>query len=179
MRTWLAYGSLKPDDLVRRADEEEWFPVRLFPEFSSIFSPPEGEPKSGLWKSPRPSAPAQPTTRFRKFQYVPEEQRSGNVIRRLLSGFIWRPITFWSTAATVFTSKIYRNSKDEAGFLTTWPRWVEIPLTLLILLHAVMWTSAAFWVVPRANMVKNTIVESVHDVMQEATAELPPAAATK
>lgn len=175
LRTYLAYGSLKPEDLVRRADEEEWFPVKMFPEFASVL--PETPTKSSRWlPDGKPRTPKR-IMRFRDLRHVPLEQRAGRVIWRLLSGFLCRPLTLWRTAAVVFTSSIYRGAKDGSGFLRTWPRWVETPVTILILLHAVMWTGFVFWAVPRAKPFVRAVVESADQAWKDAFASqegLPP-----
>ena len=175
MRTWLAYGSLKPDDLVRRADEEEWFPARLFPEFSGILSPAE-EAKRNRWLPQTKQWQPKTAARLRDFRHVTNHQRGGLVIWRLLSGFICRPITFWRAAATVFTNTVYRRAKDEEGYLRIWPRWVEAPVTVLVILHAVLWTGAIFWTVPHAKSLATTMVVQVQEAWHEATAEMPPPA---
>ena len=169
VRTYLAYGSVKADDLLRRADEEEWFPAKLFPEFASAI-PDAPTKKTNKWFPMGQQKSAHRTMRFRDLKHVPEEQRAGRVIWQLISGFLWRPLTFWRTASTVLSTKIYRGAKDEQGYLRTWPQWSETPVMIVVLLHAILWTGAAFWFIPRAKQVVVAVKAHATDAWHETIA---------
>ena len=162
IRDYIAYGSLKGEDLLRRGDEEEWFAARLFPEFEKDFAPPDAEGGQPMRKPPAHPA------RFRDYKHVPAEQRSGVVVWWLLSGFVCRPILFWKTAGSVFTELIYRRAKTEDGFLRTWPRWTEGAVMVLVLVHAVAWTAAAFWAVPRFKQAVQHVEQLVREEIEQA-----------
>jgi hypothetical protein len=174
MRTWLAYGSLKPDDLVRRAHEQEWLPLKRFPEFNSTQPvaaepPSRWAPRAGTW---RPNA----GVRHYDINHVPDEQCSGVVIWRLLSGFVCRPLTLWRTAGTVCRLNVYVRAKDERGFLRTWPRWMRAPVTVLVVAHALLWTGIACWTMPQVTSLAGIVVEHTREAWHEATMEMPPPA---
>lgn len=172
MRTYLAYGSVKADDLLRRSDEEEWYPAKLFPEFATALPSPTGN--TSKWLLNAKAAEPKRSMRFREVHHVAEDQRAGLVTWRLLSGFVCRPLTFWRAASTVFTSKIYRGAKDAQGFLRTWPRWMEVPVTLLVLLHAGIWTGVTFWAAPKVQPMVTLVVEHAQAAWQEVVAVQPP-----
>ncbi len=169
VRTYLAYGSVKADDLLRRADEEDWFPAKLFPEFASAL-PDAPTKKTNRWFPVGKAKASQRVMRFRDLKHVPEDQRSGRITWHLISGFLWRPFTFWRAAGTVLSTKVYRRVKDEQGYLLTWPQWMETPVMIVVLLHAVMWTGIAFWTVPRAKEIVMVVKEHATDAWNDALA---------
>lgn len=168
VRTYLAYGSVKADDLLRRSDEEEWYPAKLFPEFATALPSLTGN--TTKWSLRAKPAEPRRSMRFREISHVAEDQRAGVVAWRLLSGFVCRPLTFWRAASTVFTSKIYGKGKDEQGYLRTWPRWMEVPVTIMVLLHAGIWTGFAFWAAPKVRPMVAMVVEHAQSAWHEVVA---------
>ncbi|MFZ4768311.1 MAG: DUF4339 domain-containing protein, partial [Roseimicrobium sp.] len=121
LRAYLAYGSIKPDDLVRR-EGDEWQPAKSLPEFADF--DPESQTSRKLWAQDKPKPPPR-ILRYRDYHQVPEEKRARLVLWRLFTGLLFRPLTLWQTASTIFTSNIYRRAKDKNGYHLIWPRWVE------------------------------------------------------
>lgn len=141
LRNFLAYGSIRDSDLVKREDEEQWRPVSSLMELQL-----EGQVVAdGLTVLPTRRRVA----RYRDYDRVPFNQRGGTVLRRLVMGFFFFPPMLWMAAVALYTDHIFRHKKDENGYLIVWGRWVEVLATVLIILNAVMWwvlLSYASWI---------------------------------
>jgi hypothetical protein len=129
LRNYLAYGSLRSNDLVMRAGDSSWTPLRMLPEFQN-----EDEEAMVSQVTQR-----RRVARYRDYHKVPPALRSGVVIRRLLSGFLFFPPLLWQAASSVFQERIFRKVTDEHGFLKTWPRWVEKLVYPMLVLNAAVW----------------------------------------
>lgn len=167
VRAYLAYGSMKPDGLVRRQGETEWLPAKSVMEFSDF--DPETQTTRSLLTGDKPKPPPR-ILRYRDYDRVPEERRAGRVLWRLITGLIFRPLTLWRTASTVFTSNIYRRAKDPNGFHRIWPRWVEGVVATLVIIHALAWASFAFWAAPRARTLARVVLEQVEQAVKDVKA---------
>ncbi|MFC5453980.1 DUF4339 domain-containing protein [Prosthecobacter fluviatilis] len=131
LRNFLAYGSIRDSDLVKREDEEQWHPVSSLLELHA-----EGQiVADGLTVRPIRRRVA----RYRDYNRVPYDQRGGTVLRRMILGFLFFPPMLWWAAVSLYTDHIFRQKKDENGYLVVWGRWVEVLVTLMIILNAVGW----------------------------------------
>ncbi len=131
LRNFLAYGSIRDSDLVRREDDEQWRPVSTLLELSGT-----GEVLAdGLTVKPGRRRVA----RYRDYDRVPYNQRGGVVLRRMFFGFLLVPPLLWWAAVSLYSDHIFRKKKDENGYLITWGRWVEVLVTVLIILNAFAW----------------------------------------
>lgn len=131
LRNFLAYGSIKDSDLVKREDDEQWRPVSTLLELHA-----EGQVSAdGL--SVRPSR--RRVARYRDYNRVPYSQRGGAVLRRMILGFLLFPPLLWWAAVSLYSDHIFRRKKDENGYLKVWGRWVEVLVTLMIIINAVAW----------------------------------------
>lgn len=131
LRNFLAYGSIRDSDLVKREDEEQWRPVSSLLELHA-----EGQiVADGLTARPLRRRVA----RYRDYNRVPFDQRGGTVLRRMILGFLIFPPMLWWAAVSLYSDHIFRQKKDENGYLVVWGRWVEVLVTLMIILNAVGW----------------------------------------
>lgn len=153
LEAFMAYGSVKPDDLLRTEESSDWITVGQWQ--LSIQQPEEPDVEDSVelpaWKRwlarltqskaqrQQPRAPRRRTVRFREWKYVPEEQRSTLVISDLLLGFVFFPPRLWSACSRVFSHHIFRKAVDDAGYLKIWPRWMESVCTTLLFANAVYW----------------------------------------
>lgn len=141
LRNFLAYGSIRESDLVKREDEEQWRPVSSLMELQM-----EGQVVAdGLTVLPTRRRVA----RYRDYDRVPYNQRGGTVLRRLVMGFLFFPPMLWMAAVALYTDHIFRQKKDENGYLIVWGRWVEVLATVMIILNAILWWMAlsyASWI---------------------------------
>lgn len=161
LKAYLAYGSLRPDELVGAAGTDNWLPV------SKVVAPPvtevEEEPDNWWealclwWRRRNTSEDAVSATdlinqrrravRYRDWDKVPQGVRSGIVFWRILTGFLFFPPRLWAACSTVFTQRIIRNNADDNGYLKTWPAGVEVICTLLIIVNALAWWLGLQWIV--------------------------------
>ncbi|MDB6007688.1 MAG: hypothetical protein JWR15_4675 [Prosthecobacter sp.] len=131
LRNFLAYGSIRDSDLVKRADEEQWHPVSSLLELHA-----EGQVVAdGLTVLPSRRRVA----RYRDYNRVPYNQRGGTILRRMIMGFLFFPPTLWWAAVALYSDHIFRQKKDENGYLIVWGRWVEALVTVMIIANAVAW----------------------------------------
>ena len=79
--------------------------------------------------------------RYRDYERVPVEQRSGKVLQWLVVGFLIFPPLLWRAAHAIFSERIFRRAADEHGYLICWPRWVEVLTTILIVINGILWLS--------------------------------------
>ena len=131
LRNFLAYGSIRDSDLVKREDEEQWRPVSTLLELHA-----EGMiVADGLTVLPTRRRVA----RYRDYNRVPYNQRGGAVLRRMVLGFFFFPPLLWLAAVALYSDHIFRQKKDENGYLLVWGRWVEVLVTLMIIVNALAW----------------------------------------
>ncbi len=131
LRNFLAYGSIKDSDLVKREDDEQWRPVSTLLELHA-----EGQVSAdGL--TVRPSR--RRVARYRDYNRVPYSQRGGAVLRRMVLGFLLFPPLLWWAAVSLYSDHIFRRKKDDNGYLKVWGRWVEVLVPLMIIINAVAW----------------------------------------
>lgn len=142
LRNFLAYGSIRESDLVKREDEEQWRPVSTLLELHS-----EGQVLAdGLTVKPVRRRVA----RYRDYDRVPYNQRGGPVLSRMIFGFLILPPLLWWAAVSLYSDHIFRKKKDENGYLKIWGRWMEVLVTLMIITNAVAWWAGvtyASWIV--------------------------------
>lgn len=131
LRNFLAYGSIRDSDLVKREDEEQWRPVSTLLELNMT-----GEVLAdGLTMKPSRRRVA----RYRDYDRVPYNQRGGTVMRRMFFGFLFLPPFLWWAAVSLYSDHIFRRKKDENGYLMVWGRWVEVLVTFMIIINAIAW----------------------------------------
>ena len=134
LRNFLAYGSIRDSDLVKRDDEEQWRPVSSLLELQM-----SGEViVDGLTVKPLRRRVA----RYRDYNRVPYNQRGGVVLRRMVLGMLCFPPLLWLAAVAVYSDHIFSAKKDENGYLNVWGRWVEVLVTALIIINALAWWAA-------------------------------------
>ena len=168
LRTYLAYGSVKPDELVAEAGSDHWQPARqifLSPVQESAVA--EDGPSQGLvgWLQQRWQERSRPAdedelqaalatrrriVRYRDWEKVPHANRSTTVLQRILLGFCIFPPTLWFACSTVLSSRVVRRSADEHGYLKTWPNGMQGVCTFLIALNAVVWGTGIYLAVQYA-----------------------------
>ncbi len=137
LRNFLAYGSIRESDLVRREDDEQWLPVSALLELHAA-----GQVSAdGLTVKPTRRRVA----RYRDYDRVPYDQRGGVVLRRMILGFLFVPPLLWWAAVRLYSDHIFRRKKDEQGYLIIWGRWVEVLATVMIIVNAIAWWSVATW----------------------------------
>lgn len=129
LRTYLAYGSARPGDLVRRGGEEAWSPLRGLPEFLD----------QGIEDLASEITSRRRVARYRDYEKVPPGQRSGVVLGRIILGFLLFPPLLWKGASAVFQERVFTPEADEQGFLKCWPRWVSGLLYPLLVVNAALW----------------------------------------
>jgi uncharacterized protein DUF4339 len=141
LRNFLAYGSIRDSDLVKRGDEEQWRPVSSLLELHAV-----GQVVAdGLTVLPARRRVA----RYRDYNRVPYNQRGGMVLRRIVFGFLFFPPLLWWAAVALYSDHIFRQKKDENGYLIVWGRWVEVLVTFMIITNAFAWwlaISYASWI---------------------------------
>ncbi|MGV3660232.1 MAG: DUF4339 domain-containing protein [Prosthecobacter sp.] len=157
LRNFLAYGSIRDSDLVKRDDEEQWRPVSSLLELhvaGQILA-------DGLTVKPVRRRVA----RYRDYNRVPYDQRGGVVLRRMIFGFLFLPPLLWWAAVSLYSDHIFRRKKDENGYLKIWGRWVEVLITIMIIVNALAWwmgISYASWIIgPGIRELSNTAGEAV------------------
>lgn len=183
LKAYVAYGSLRPNELVGAAGTDNWQPV------SAVLAPPASEPdeepanvweKMRLWwqrrNSPEEAVRAdlisqrRRAVRYRDWDKVPPGVRSGIVFWRILTGFLFFPPRLWAACSMVFTQRIIRNKVDDSGYLKTWPSGVEVVCTLLIIVNALAWWLGLQWLVfkglPVAQQAASAFSVSFEEMMQ-------------
>jgi hypothetical protein len=130
LRDYLAYGSLRETDLVMREGESQWIAVGQVPELRDA---------SGGGEARR-------VMRYREIEDVPPPLRARSIVSRLVLGFLIPPL-LWMTAATVFSSPVYSEKKDTAGFLKLWPATRKRVVAALVVINLLVWVGAILWLV--------------------------------
>lgn len=130
LRTYLLYGSVLPEDEVRREGESQFQRLGQLPEFELRWS----------WRWPWHRARAAPSAapiRYRDYPAVPPLRRSGPTLRAMLLGLLLFPSKLWRAVYRVWRHDIWGRRRDAQGFLKPWPpfmRWVALLLLLLQML---------------------------------------------
>lgn len=140
LRNFLAYGSIQKGDLVMRDGEEQWRPVATLMEIAADGSSAEGEevlPNAAIRRR---------TIRYRDYDRVPIDQRAGSVLKWGILGFLFFPPLLWRAAVSIYSHRIFRSATNEDGYLKIWPRRADVPVTLLIMINAIVWWVAVTWV---------------------------------
>jgi hypothetical protein len=140
LRNFLAYGSIQKGDLVMREGDPQWRPVASVMEIAASASSAAGEealPNSTLRRR---------TVRYRDYERVPADQRAGWVLKWAVLGFLFFPPLLWRAAVSVYSHRIFRAEADADGYLKRWPRRMDVPLTLLIMVNGILWCFAVTWV---------------------------------
>jgi hypothetical protein len=184
LASYLNYGSLKPEDLVWDQEADEWLPVQ------EVVSPAppveeEQEPLTGwrlflakgqkwlqgwLERKEGGSQPRRRAVRFRDFFRVPEDQRAGNVLKKLVLGTLVFPFytpRLWSAAATLFSKRVYRDKKNDEGYLIELPIAFEGIATALIVINALAWMISIHWCTSVAWPVMVQFYDAVHGAFIE------------
>lgn len=135
--SYIAYGSVRDHDLVRRDGTTEWAPLRTLAELEMHASDPI---------TAKDITTRRRTARYRDYSKVPASRRAGVVLWRLIWGFLLFPPLLWKAAISIFQDRIYTSKKDERGYLCHWPRWVEPTVTGMIVLNGLIWVTLIWWV---------------------------------
>lgn len=140
LRNFLAYGSIQKGDLVMRDGEGQWRPVATLMEIAADGSLAEGEevlPNAAIRRR---------TIRYRDYDRVPIDQRAGRVLKWGILGFLFFPPLLWRAAVSIYSHRIFRSATNEDGYLKIWPRRMDVPVTLLIMVNAIVWWVVVTWV---------------------------------
>lgn len=167
LRTYLAYGSLKPDELVAEAGTDQWIPAKQIfvkPATEVIDLREELPTTPWAWLSLRWRQWNHPTEqdelkaalktrrrviRYRDWEKVPLSIRSSQVLKQMILGFCFFPPTFWLACSRVFSAKVIRHAADEDGYLKCWPKAMQTVCTMLIVLNAAAWTWGSYAAIQR------------------------------
>jgi hypothetical protein len=128
---YIAYGSVRDSDLVRREGATEWTPLRQLEELQLDAS---------HTATARNNTTRRRLARYRDYARVPPSQRSGIVKKRLLLGFFLFPPLLWRGSTAVFQDRVYSEKKDSKGYLLFWPKWCELLVTVLLVINSLVWT---------------------------------------
>ncbi len=137
LRAYIAYGSVRDSDLVRREGATEWTPLRYLAELQL-----NGEDAP----TAQEITTRRRTARYRDYEKVPIARRSGVVLGWLVWGFLVFPPLLWRGAISVYQDRIYSQKADEKGYLQFWPRWIEPIVTVLLVVNAITWLLLIAWV---------------------------------
>lgn len=162
IQTYLAYGSIAEMDLVLREGSDNWVPVSALPELREA----DAITSSGR-KDLKKVMPKRRIARYRDYERVPVPLRTGTVIHQLLFGVLFWPPTLWKAGSAIFTTYIYRKSKDDAGYLKIWPRWVEPVVSVMIVINILVWLGAAIWLAQSATPVVREVMSTMQDGFRE------------
>jgi hypothetical protein len=178
--SYLTYGSLQPEDLVWDQLADEWLPAQAVVNPSSGGEPQEG---TGGWKgllelakskwAPQESSSPQPkrrAVRYRDYFRVPESQRTAVVIKKLILGTLIFPFytpSLWAAAATLFTKRVFRDRKNDEGYLVELHRGFETAGAILIVVNAVAWVISIHWLATVAWPMGVQLYDAVHGAFLE------------
>lgn len=151
--SYVAYGSVQPEDLVRRDGDSEWSPLSQLEELRSL-DDPSGTRRQDITQRRR-------VVRYREYERVPEMFRSGVVLRRLILGFLFYPPSLWHGAGAIFHDRIYSREKDAGGFLLHWPRWVSSLAAAMLVINTLAWCVALGWIILEFETVARFVVDLV------------------
>lgn len=143
LRNFLAYGSIQKGDLVMRDGEQQWQPVASVIEIGGEAGSAEQagasqQGNAGLRRR---------TVRYRDYERVPRDQRAGQMVKWMVLGFLFFPPLLWRAAVSIYSQSIFSRRTNEDGYLLFWPRWVEVLVTILIMVNAIVWWALVMFVV--------------------------------
>lgn len=150
LRSFMAYGSVKDSDLVKREGESAWTPLRQLKELS--LDDPEAP-------TPYEIASRRRIARYRDYAKVPDNQAEGWVMRRIFWGFLLCPPLLWIGAIAAYRGRIFTREKDEHGYLRMWPRSLEIPVSILLVLNAILWWWGIAWFATEAGPLMRELLQ--------------------
>ncbi|SKB01283.1 protein of unknown function [Prosthecobacter debontii] len=128
--SYVAYGSVRDNDLVRRDGSTEWTPLRSLSEL-----------ETNTADQAKDITTRRRTARYRDYGKVPANRRSGIVIWRLIWGFLIAPPMLWKAAISIYQDRIYTPKKDDRGYLCQWPQWTERLVTGMLVLNGLVWVT--------------------------------------
>jgi hypothetical protein len=158
LRSFVAYGSIKETDLIRREGQSDWTPLRHLEELT----PKEGDPPTS-----RDVGIPRRTARYRDYEKVPSVRQAGWVLTRVIWGFLLFPPLLWKATLAIYQQTIYTREKNEHGYLLTWPRWVESVVTVLLLVNAAAWIAAIWWTSARAAPLAHDLIAMFHTALTD------------
>lgn len=133
---------MSDNDLVRRDGDTEWTQLKQLDELQLDQDNPA---TSRDIATSRGIVNRRRVARYRQYDRVPPNLRADVVLKRVISGIFFPP-HLWKAAASVFQDRVYTWKPDAKGFLTYWPRWVEIPMAILLVASSLLWLYAFSWV---------------------------------
>lgn len=157
LRTYLAYGSVKPDELVAEAGTDHWQTVQSMFITSTLetdASLDDAPTNPWAWLRQRWQQRANSleqndllaalkirrrVIRYRDWEKVPHAVRSTEVIQQMIVGFCVFPPSLWLACARVLSSRIIRPTTDNDGYLKSWPAAMQTVCTLLIVANTLAW----------------------------------------
>lgn len=181
IRSYLAYGSVSPGELLSLDGRKDW---RSLDEWREVVEGPPSssdeaqgpfrrlaEFASAIWQALKPAAardalPRRRAVRFREWEHVPESQRSTRVLSDILTGFLFFPPRLWSASSRVFSQHIFRRAMDAAGFLKIWPPVAETICSTLILVNALWWTVLLFLLKQHAFPIVREVMLTLQESMK-------------
>ncbi|MDZ4287629.1 MAG: DUF4339 domain-containing protein [Prosthecobacter sp.] len=149
LRSFVAYGSVEGNDLVKREGESDWTPLGQLQELC---------PDDPDALTPYEIATRRRSARYRKYAKVPDRSRSGWVLARLVAGFLLFPPLLWLGAMAIYQGRIYTRKKDAHGYLRTWPRSVEISVSIMLVINAIAWWWGLSWLSHEAEPLARELV---------------------
>lgn len=138
IHSYLAYGSVRHHDLVRREGATEWCQLSTVEEFQLDESGTSGTAKDITTR--------RRTAHYRDYRKVPINRRAGVVTRRLILGFLFFPPLLWKAAIAVFQDRIYTSQTDAKGYLVPWPRFTEPLVTGMLIVNSLFWGLLFWWI---------------------------------
>ena len=157
IQSYLAYGSVRPTDLLSVDGRGDWRRLDDWREEVEAAraqdvddqEPPRGFRRIGWFVSSivralkrdetKTEVPRRRAVRFREWEHVPKAQRSSSVLWSLVVGFFFFPPRLWATTSRVFAQHIFRPVSDDAGFLKIWPRSADTVCALLVVVNIAWW----------------------------------------
>lgn len=133
--SYIAYGSVRESDLVRREGTSAWEPLSSLEELQLE----AGDQARDITSRRR-------TARYRDYAKVPQNRRAGVILGQLIWGFLLFPPLLWKAAIAIFQDRIYSSQKDAKGYLLFWPRWVEFLVSGLLVVNGLIWATL-IWLV--------------------------------
>ncbi len=156
---YIAYGSVRDSDLVRREGSTEWTPLRQLDELQIDPADPA---------TVRDITTRRRTARLRDYVKVPKDRRAGVVLARLIWGSLIFPPLLWKGAKAVFQDRIYSARTDAKGYLLYWPRWVEAVVMALLVVNSIAWLCLLGWIwreaTPLGQEISGLLRTGIHDL---------------
>jgi hypothetical protein len=77
------------------------------------------------------------------------------------------PPRLWSACSVLYTQRVFRDAKDDNGYLKELPRGFEAVGTVLVVANAIAWVWAIHWVGTVAWPLGVQLYDAVHGVVLE------------